>query len=274
MDLTILKISVLGCGWLGFPLAIHLVNKGCVVKGSTRSPQKLTAFHQYKILPFLIEVNKRIKGTNIPLFFQSDILFINIPPGRKKKGVARSHPLQIKAILEQAKKHGIKKILFVSSTSIYGNANRMVTEIDEPKPETPSAHALVEVEELLMGQKDMEVTILRMGGLVGLERPAGRFLAGKTDIKNGLAPVNMAHQIDCISVITAVIEQEKWGAIYNVCSDEHPTKKDFYTHQAIKQGFELPTFLEEESFVYKEVSNHKVKKELNYRFKFPDPMEY
>jgi len=274
LNLTTSKISILGCGWLGFPLAIHLVNKGYVVKGSTRSPQKLTAFHQYKILPFLIEVNKRIKGNNIPLFFQSDILFINIPPGRKRKDVARSHPLQIAAIVEHAKKYGVRKILFISSTSVYGNVNRVVTEADELKPETTSAHALVEVEEFLMRQSEIEVTILRMGGLVGLERPAGRFLAGKKELKNGLAPVNMVHQEDCISVITAIIEQEKWGTIYNVCSDEHPTKKDFYTHQAAKQGFELPTFLEEEKYTYKEVSNYKVKKELNYRFKFPDPIEY
>ncbi len=274
MDLTTLKISILGCGWLGFPLAIHLANKGCIVKGSTRSAQKLAAFHQHKILPFLIEVTKRIKGTNIPLFFQSDILFINIPPGRKRRDVARSHPLQIVAILEQARKHGIKKILFISSTSVYGNVNRIVSEADEPNPETPSAHALVEIEQLLMEQSEMEVTILRMGGLVGLERPAGRFLAGKTDLKNGLAPVNMVHQIDCISIITAVIEQEKWGAIYNVCSDEHPTKKDFYTHQATKQGFDVPTFLKEEDYIGKKVSNFKIKKELNYRFKFPDPMGY
>ncbi len=274
MNLTSLKISILGCGWLGFPLAIHLANKGCIVKGSTRSPQKLAAFHQYKILPFLIEVNKRIKGNNIPLFFQSDILFINIPPGRKRKDVARSHPLQIMVILEHARKYGIKKLLFVSSTSVYGNVNRIVTEADELKPETPSAHALVEIEELLMNQRDMEVTILRMGGLVGLERPAGRFLAGKTGLKNGLAPVNMVHQEDCISIITRIIEQEKWGVVYNVCSDEHPTKKDFYTHQATKQGFEIPVFLEEGDYIGKEVSNYKVKKELNYRFKYPDPMGY
>ena len=186
----------------------------------------------------------------------------------------RDSPLQIAAILEHAHKYGIRKILFISSTSVYGNVNRIVTEADDLKPETSSAQALAKVEELLMGQTAIEVTILRMGGLVGLKRPAGRFLAGKTDIRNGLAPVNMVHQEDCISVITSIIEQEKWGTIYNVCSDEHPSKKDFYTHQALKQGFELPTFLEEDTFDYKEVSNYKVKKELNYRFKFPDPMGY
>ena len=216
MTLTTSKISILGCGWLGFPLAIHLANKGYVVKGSTRSPQKLAAFHEYKILPFLIEVNKRIKGNNIPLFFQSDILFINIPPGRKRKDVARSHPLQIAAILDHAHKYGIRKILFISSTSVYGNVNRIVTEADDLQPETSSAEALVKAEELLMGQTAIEVTILRMGGLVGLKRPAGRFLAGKTDIRNGLAPVNMVHQEDCIAIIAVSYTHLTLPTIYSV----------------------------------------------------------
>lgn len=274
MDSNKSKISVLGCGWLGFPLAIHLSNKGYFVKGSTTSPQKLAAFHQYQITPFLLEVQKRIKGNNIPLFFQSDILIINIPPGRNRRDVARSHPRQIAAIIDQAISNGVQKVLFVSSTSVYGNVNRIVTEADELRPETPSAIALMKAEQMLQEQSFFETTILRMGGLVGLDRPAGRFLAGKRAIKNGLAPVNMVHQEDCIPIIREIIFQEQWGQIFNVCSDDHPTRKDFYTHQAKKQGFEVPHFIEEPDFVYKEVSNYKLKKVLKYKFRYPNPMDY
>ena len=267
------NISILGCGWLGFPLGIHLVNNDYAVKGSTRSPQKLAAFHEHKIRPFIIEVNKFIKGANINLFFQSDILIISIPPGRKRRDVARSHPRQIKAISEIASLQGIRKIIYISSTSVYGSPNRLVTEADEPSPVTASAEALVTAEQMLLQHAAFKTTVLRLGGLVGLERPAGRFLAGKKDVANGSAPVNMLHQEDAIPIIKAIIEQKKWGEIYNVCSDEHPTRKEFYTHQAKKQGFEVPTFLEELT-AYKEVSNYKVKKELNYKFRYPDPMEY
>ena len=34
-------ISLLGCGYLGFPLAIELIKKGYYVKGSTTTPTKL-----------------------------------------------------------------------------------------------------------------------------------------------------------------------------------------------------------------------------------------
>ncbi len=268
------NISICGCGWLGFPLGIHLKNDGYEVKGSTRSPQKLAALYENGIQPFLLEVHKKIKGNNLPLFFQSEILIINIPPGRKRKDVARSHPLQIAALMEKAIYNGVQKVIFISSTSVYGNVNRVVTEADEPKPETPSGVALAEVESLLQSQTAFTTTILRMGGLVGLNRPAGRFLAGKTDVKNGKAPVNMLHQEDAIRIIKKIIELDKWGVVYNVCADGHPTKEAFYTHQAQKQDFDPPTFLMESEYAFKEVSNYKLKKELNYQFLHPDPMGF
>ncbi len=268
-------ISVLGCGWLGLPLAKKLVEMGYIVKGSTQTPKKLALLHKYKIDPFLIEVQKKIKGNNLQHFFKSGILIINIPPGRKRRDVARSHPRQIAAIIEKALLHGTKRILFVSSTSVYGNVNRVVTESDEPRPETASGAALVTVEDLLLRQPDLETTIVRFGGLVGEDRQAGRFLAGKKDVKNGDAPVNMIHQEDCIGVLTQIIEQESWGDIFNACADEHPTRKAFYTAQAAKQGFEAPHFSETEALInFKEVSNYKVKKVLSYEFKHADPMNF
>ena len=268
-------ISILGCGWLGLPLARHLVSKGHIVKGSTTTPQKLQTLHQHKIDPFLIEVHRKIKGNNLPYFFHSGILIINIPPGRKKRDVARTYPRQIAAIVEKALQHDTKKILFISSTSVYGNVNRVVTEADEPQPETASGEALVKSEDLLLRQPDFETTIVRFGGLVGADRPAGRFLAGKTDVTNGLAPVNMIHQEDCIAILTRIIEGNHWGEIFNACADKHPTRKEFYIAQAKKQGFVPPVFSEEEELDgYKEVSNYKLKKIIRYEFLKPDPMEF
>ena len=268
-------ISVLGCGWLGLPLAKKLVEMGHIVKGSTTTAQKLALLHKHKIDPFLIEVHRKIKGNNLQHFFKSGILIVNIPPGRKRKDVARSHPQQIAAIIERGLLHGMKKVLFISSTSVYGNVNRLVTESDEPRPESASGEALVKAEEMLLAQEDFETTIVRFGGLVGEDRKAGRFLAGKKDVKNGDAPVNMIHQADCVAILSQIIAQDCWGTIFNACADEHPTRKAFYTAQAKKQGFEAPVFSKKEALVgYKEVSNYKLKQTLSYEFINPDPMKF
>ncbi len=268
-------ISVLGCGWLGLPLAKQLVEMGHIVKGSTQTATKLAVLHQQGIDPYLIEVQKKIKGTNLPHFFKSGVLIINIPPGRKRRDVARSHPRQIQAIIEKALIHQTKRILFVSSTSVYGNVNRVVTEADEPNPETASGEALVAAEELLLQETAFETTIVRFGGLAGADRKAGRFLAGKKEVKNGDAPVNMIHQVDCIGVLTQIITQEKWGYLFNACADEHPTRKEFYTAQAQLQGFEAPQFSKTDALVgFKEVSNYKIKQALSYEFLKPNPLNF
>jgi len=268
-------ISILGCGWLGLPLAAQLVANGHIVKGSTQTAAKLAILHKNGIDPYLIEVQKKIKGTNLSHFFKSGVLLINIPPGRKRRDVARSHPRQIEAIIEKALLYNTKRILFVSSTSVYGNVNRVVTEADEPRPETASGAALVSAENLLMQRTEFETTIIRFGGLTGEDRKAGRFLAGKKEVKNGDAPVNMIHQSDCIGLITQIITQEKWGHIFNACADEHPTRKEFYTAQAKSQGFEAPHFSETDKLIgFKEVSNYKIKKILSYDFLKPNPLKF
>lgn len=267
-------ISIVGCGWLGMALGMLLVERGYIVKGSTRTPTKLSLFHKHKITPFIIEVNRKIKGNNLSQFFSSEILFINIPPGRKRKSVARLHPREIAAIIEKAKTYGVKKVIYISSTGVYGNENRVVTEADELRPETQSGLALAQAEALLLEQTDFQTTVLRFGGLVGEDRKAGRFLAGKKDVKNGDAPVNMIHRVDCIGIIMEIIEQECWGELFNACADEHPTKREFYTAQAKKQGFEPPIFSKEPTDGFKEVSNFKVKQRLSYEFVNPNPMDF
>lgn len=264
----------MGCGWLGLPLGEALHQKGHRVKGSTTREEKVTLLESKGIQPFCIYAGAELTGESIPAFFQNDVLILNIPPGRKRPDVATFHPQQIKTIVEKAMDCGIRKVLFLSSTSVYGDSNDWVTEETKPQPITASGLALQAVENWLREQTDLEVTIVRLAGLVGGGRKAGRFLAGRKGVANGQASVNLVHRKDCIAVIMRIIEGEHWGALYNCCSDEHPTREQFYLHQAKTQGFEPPEFLQGGELHYKKVSNQKLKKELNYTFQYPDPMQF
>jgi len=267
------KISIIGCGWLGLPLGKFLAEKKYHVKGSTTSADKLSLITKAGIEAYKIIVSDQLEGESKD-FFNSDILIVNIPPKRRLENIQTAHPQQIKAILAEAKKGSIQQILFISSTGVYGNENRVLTETDALNPVRNSGEALAIIEAFLQKEKDLQVTILRMAGLVGGDRKAGRFLAGKRDIPNGQARVNMVHREDCIQVIYQIIKQEKWGGIYNVCADEHPTREAFYLSQAKKQGFELPQFAEGGEAAYKIISNQKIKAALGYTFLHPDPMEF
>ena len=54
------KISILGCGWLGLPLAKALIGNGFSVNGSTTSIDKIGLLENAGITPFLIEIDCKI----------------------------------------------------------------------------------------------------------------------------------------------------------------------------------------------------------------------
>lgn len=264
-------ISILGCGWLGLPLAKHFIAQGHKVKGSTTTAAKLELLEKENIAPYLVNISdKAIEGDLQGLIAEADIFIINFPP-KRIPNIEEVHPRQIDRIIEQVP--APQKVIFIGSTSVYQNTNGVVTEEMALHPDKASGIALVEAEERLQAYFGDRLSILRLAGLVGYERLPGRFLANKKDVKNGDAPINVIHQDDCIGLLEQLIEQEKWGEIYNGCADEHPLRKEYYTRAAEKIGLEPPRFAEGEPTAYKIVSNEKSKKALGYTYKFPDPVQ-
>ena len=64
------KISILGCGWLGLPLAKSLLSKGHEIKGSTTSESKLEMLKNAGILPFQIQLEEHQIIGNIEDFLK------------------------------------------------------------------------------------------------------------------------------------------------------------------------------------------------------------
>jgi nucleoside-diphosphate-sugar epimerase len=267
-----MTISILGAGWLGMPFGKKLVEQGYTVKGSTTRPDKIAQIKQCGMQPFLLKATPEVSGINVDDFFDCELLFINIPPGRRNPNVQQDYPAQIQQILRKAKASGTQQCIFISSTSVYADENRIMTEMDTPKPDHNSGHALVEAEVMVRKAFGASATILRMAGLAGPGRQMGRFLAGRQNLPNGKAPVNLVHLDDCMGILLAIIEQGKFGETYNVCADIHPRKEDIYPTQARKLGLEPPTFSPDGEVSYKIISNEKVKRELGYTFVHPDPM--
>ncbi len=266
------KISVLGCGWLGLPLAKSLVSKGYSVNGSTTSADKTEMLQSEGIEPFLLQLKPDLTGNNIEDFFSSKILIINFPPGRRDD-VISYHTKQIEAIIHFVEKSPVKKIIFASSTSIYKSVNKTLTEADDVPAESQTGEALKIAEQILMANKNFNTAVLRFGGLIGKGREPGKFFAGRKDIPNGSAPVNLIIIDDCINIIHKIIEQDVYGEIFNAVADEHPTRSEFYTAAAERQNLPVPEFIDALS-EYKIISNKKLRQKLNYTFIYPDPLKW
>ncbi|HVD97804.1 MAG TPA: NAD(P)-binding domain-containing protein [Cytophagaceae bacterium] len=271
--MAVKRISVLGSGWLGMPLAEDLIQKGYKVKGSTTTQSKLKGMLENGIDPYYIHLTPIVQARDIKGFMDTELIIINIPPGTRTRS-ALFHIEQIEHLMPYLEKSPANYILYISSTSVYPNLNREVTEDDVTSPEQAENKTLATAEKMIREIPGKQATILRCGGLTGYDRLLIRHFAGRKNLTIGDEPVNLVHRDDVIGIIEEVIRQEKWGETYNVCSPQHPLKKDFYKHLAELHEFEQPEFVEPEKQSFKIVSSKKLASDLQYAFKFSDPMKY
>jgi nucleoside-diphosphate-sugar epimerase len=274
-----IQISILGCGWLGLPLAKSFIaKKRYSINGSTTSENKLEILKNAGINPFLVilsEVEEAFESDSISesindFLAESEILIIDIPPklrGNIEDSDKKIFVEKIKNLIPFIEKSTVKKVLFVSSTSVYGDENSLVTEETIPNPETESGKQLLLAEALLQKNKNFETTILRFGGLIGEDRHPVKFLAGKENLENPDAPINLIHQNDCIGIIEEIINQSKWNEVFNAVAPFHPTREEYYTQKAKEQNLVAPKFSNEKSNIKKIISSEKVENSLNYNFK-------
>jgi nucleoside-diphosphate-sugar epimerase len=259
-------VSILGCGWYGKALAKALLKINITVKGSATSPEKLEHLSKANMAPYLINFKADSEDYD-PEFFKCDILIISIPP-KTRQGEAGDYLLKIEKIISAILKYQIKKVIYIGSTAVYGDSNNEVNELNDPGPDTESCKILLAAENLFRHQTAFKTTIIRFAGLVGPGRHPGRFFAGKKNIPNGRAPVNLIHLEDCIGITLTVIEQDAFGYLVNASSPDHPQKSDFYLQAAFQAGLIAPEFINELNN-WKLINSVVLQEVLNYEFKVP-----
>ncbi len=264
-------ITILGCGWLGLPLARTFVKEGYSVKGSTTREDKLEALHDAGIEPYLIKLDPEVNGDDIVAFLQSDILIVNIPPARRDD-IVEYHIEQFSSLIDALGQSPVRSVLLVSSTSVYPALNREVTEEDAVDPESLAGQALLLVEEMLMQESGFQTTVLRFGGLVGYDRNPEKYLASMVEITHPDQPMNLIHRDDCVRIVSEIIRLEQWGEVFNACSPVHPLRKEYYGRAAETAGIELPPLSSSaEAAPYKLVNSDKMINALHYHFLYLDP---
>ncbi|MFT7414417.1 MAG: nucleoside-diphosphate-sugar epimerase [Methylophagaceae bacterium] len=254
-----MKISILGSGWLGLPLAKDLIKRDYTINLSTRSVAKLKGLAETAATPYLIDIDNLSNESQA--FLATEILIINIT-SKNKGGFAK--------FIEEIEKSKIKKVLFISSSSVYQVVNGIVNEDDGL---TSADSLLHQIEQMFRSNTHFKTSVLRLSGLIGYSRHPGNFFKNGKVVQQPDAPVNLIHRDDCIGIINSIVEQEAWGTIFNGCAMTHPTKREFYSYARDLLDKPNPDFSSEsDSGAYKIISNEKVIKQLSYQFIYPDVM--
>ncbi|CAI8424350.1 MAG: Uncharacterised protein [Flavobacterium sp. SCGC AAA160-P02] len=250
------NVSILGCGWLGKPLAISMLDKGYLVKGSSTSNTNYKEFKALDIEPYVIDISAT---KDFDSFLSSEILIITIT----SKDIGA-----FKHLIEQIERSSVQKVIFISSTSVYPMSNTIVSE------ETETIKSpLSEIENLFRKNSYFKTTIIRFAGLFGPGRHPGTWFKNNVKIPQPKGYVNLIHQEDCIKIIQKVITENYWNHTLNACSNHHPTREDFYTNARNKINAESPVFEEKTDVKYKIISSQKLQKVLHYQFIHDNLME-
>ena len=263
------SVAIVGLGWLGLPLALHLKELGWCVKGSKQSPDDAQKLHQLGIetYPFsLSDEMKRLPDYIRPLF-NVDALIITLPPSSFS---SQQYCEYLAFLTNQAKKQGVQHLIFTSSTSVFPNISGQFDESSQLSAETEMGKTLIQAEQCLFQSGISHCDILRLAGLIGKQRHPVKFLAGKHNLK-GYSPVNLVHLEDCIQAITALLMNPNGLRTYHLCAPIHPTRAEYYTKAAVFYDLSIPQFECSDSDPKRIIMADKICRDLGFAYRYPNP---
>ena len=166
--------------------------------------------NKYKVHCLSRNIEENIKDDR----YSCDTLVIAIPP--------RDNYLEVLIqTLEQISPD--TQVILLSSISFY-----------DGKPLVIEAEALVQslVE---------EAVILRLGGLMGYDRIAGKYTAGK--VLTSDSRTNYVHRDDVINILNNIIKQNIRDEVFDIVAPVQSTKKEIFRQNAKQFGFKETEFL-------------------------------
>jgi nucleoside-diphosphate-sugar epimerase len=283
-----MRALIVGCGYVGFPLAAELARRGHEVAGLRRSTETDGALQQVGVTPLHADLTQPDSLTPLPRDFDWVVNCVASGGG----DVSEYRQLYLKGMRnliawlrpEAAQTNCGPRLVYTSSTGVYGqNDGALVDETSPTEPATETAKILVETEQLLLTAgraKSFPAMILRAAGIYGPDRGylLKQFLRGDARIEgDGSRTLNMIHREDLISAIIAALERGQAGEIYNAADDEPVSQLEFYQWLANKLGRPLPPTATEETaaprkrgLTNKRISNRKLRSELNVELAYPN----
>lgn len=277
-----MRVLIVGCGYVGFPLGVKLVALGHEVFGVTKSGTRSSALEQAGIKPLVADICDRESLNQLPTGFDWVVNTTSSGHG----GLAEYQRVYLEGtrnLVDWLSATPPKKFVYTSSTSVYGQTDgSLVKEGSVTQPVADTAQVLVQTEnELLKAVRDKKfpVVILRVAGIYGPDRghlfkqllAEEPTIPGKSD-----RLMNMIHRDDVVGCIIAALKNGRAGELYNAVDDEPVPQIHFARWVSETLAVNMPDFNPEAEMpqakraaTQKKVLNRKLKMELGYQFKYP-----
>ncbi|EXI62426.1 hypothetical protein MHD_09635 [Mannheimia granulomatis] len=251
------KITIIGLGWLGFPLAQKLQSEGWQVAGTKRTMGDLP------IECYPLDLNYLEITPEIERILAAEAMVIALTPSISNEDDYLSG---IQKLTSLSITKGVNHLIFISSTSVLP---MLQGDFDENTVIDPNS-LLARVEKWLLSRK-INCDILRLAGLVGKQRHPVFYLAGKTNLKEAGQPVNLVHLDDCLAAISLLLSKPNGQRIFHLCSPKHPSRQAYYSEIATRLGLADLHFSDENQPLVRTIKATKICDELGFVYRYEDP---
>lgn len=230
-----MRIVIAGCGYLGRVLGLSYLREGHTALGLRRDPAAVEALRAAGIHAATADLLD--PGTYPVGAIGTDLAVLCQAPSRRSDGYAVTYAASCESFARWAAAHQVKRIVFVSSTSVYGDfGGEWIDEtIDPLGAGKHSGEARAKAEQLLKAEQ----SILKCGISACVVRSAGIYGPGRnriTSVREGKVPAaikgdgytNRIHVDDLAAAVRVVADKAASGEVY-IASDGSPsTQGDFY----------------------------------------------
>lgn len=231
------KITIIGAGWLGLPLAQHLSQLGYQVRASRTTSEGVAALTTQGIEGFIAQLGSTL---SLPA---TDIMIGCFPP-QFKQGQGEFYPHYWRQLSQTAQQIGCKKLIMISTTGVYPQGAGIMREemasfslaLNNPSF-SDKARLLLEAEQEVI-DSGIDYLILRFSGLIDQRRHPAQF-AHKIKQISHLAPANLLHLTDAISIIHFGLSSLT-NEIINVTTPNTVSKAEFYQAALNSIGSSFP----------------------------------
>ncbi|MDG6774887.1 NAD-dependent epimerase/dehydratase family protein [Thiomicrorhabdus sp. ZW0627] len=194
------NILIVGCGGIGSELALTLIEQGHTVYGLRRHTDNLPD----GIIPIEADITLSLSEF-IPE--NLDYVFYSASAGKHKDmAYYQAYVLGVKHTLKALSDQNIKRIFFISSSSVFGQSEgEKVTEESPTSGNNFSTKRLLEGEELI-SNANFPSTIVRFGGIYGPGRThlIDLIQQGKAHCMEDVYS-NRIHSADCVGILAHLL---------------------------------------------------------------------
>jgi nucleoside-diphosphate-sugar epimerase len=223
-----MKITILGCGYVGMAVARQWQQQGLEVTATTTTPERLSELATVAAQAVLLRGDDADK-LQATLANQHTVL-VSVAGGRQR-GYAETYLKTAQTLAAVLPQTAVQQVIYTSSFAVYGDHDgAWVTEAMPVKPATPNHEVLATAEQTLLATTtpQRQVCILRLGGIYGPGRELGKIYAraaGTTRPGDGREGSNWIHLDDIVAAI-AFAHEHSLSGIYNLVQNEIPTVRD------------------------------------------------